>query len=285
VLSVPFRNPFPEDASMSHTAVKVAAIQVVAGPEVDANLATADRLLGEAAAQGAQLALLPEYFACISADETAKLKIREADGHGPLQEFLAGAARRHNLWLIGGTVPLEASDAEHVRNSSLVFDPQGQRVARYDKLHLFNFHRGHEAYDEARTIERGDEIVCFDGPCGRVGLSVCYDLRFPEFYRRMGTLDLLVVPAAFTATTGEAHWEVLLRARAIENQCYVLAAGQGGLHPSGRRTYGHSMLIDPWGEVVARLGTGPGVVTGFVEPDRIASVRASLPALTHRIFF
>ncbi|GAB2890363.1 carbon-nitrogen hydrolase family protein [Uliginosibacterium flavum] len=263
---------------------KLAAVQLIAGPDVASNLIEAARLIAEAATQGAQLVLLPEYFACISADETAKIGLREAPGHGPIQAFLSEAARRYSVWLIGGTLPLQASDDLHVLNTCLVFNPQGEQVARYDKIHLFGFKRGAESYDEARTIEAGHKVVTFDGPCGRVGLSVCYDLRFPELYRRMGAVDLIVVPAAFTATTGRAHWEVLLRARAIENQCYVLASGQGGTHPSGRQTWGHSMLIDPWGEIVASLGAGAGVVCGHFDPQRIASVRESLPALKHRIF-
>lgn len=264
--------------------VKLAALQMISGPDVAANLAEAERLLADAAQRGAELALLPEYFALISADERAKLALAEVPGQGPLQAFLQRMARQHGVWLIGGTLPLQASDAEHVFNTSLVFDPQGQQVARYDKIHLFNFASGAEAYDESRTIQAGQDVVCFDGPCGRVGLSVCYDLRFPELYRQMGPVDLIVVPAAFTATTGQAHWEILLRARAIENQCYVLACGQGGTHASGRQTWGHSMLIDPWGEILACLDTGAGVVCGELDPARLARVREGLPALKHRIF-
>ncbi|PLK49827.1 carbon-nitrogen hydrolase family protein [Uliginosibacterium sp. TH139] len=269
---------------MMPSAMRVAAVQMISGPDVAVNLTEAARLIAEAAAQGAQLVLLPEYFPLIHADEQAKIGIRENFGEGPIQRFLAAEARRHGLWLIGGTLPLQAADAEHVLNSSLVFDPQGACVARYDKIHLFGFTRGAEHYDESRTIEAGREIVSFEAPCGRVGLSVCYDLRFPELYRRMGSPNLIVVPAAFTETTGRAHWEILLRARAIENQCYVLASGQGGEHPSGRRTFGHSMLIDPWGEIVSALASGPGVVVGEIDPKRIAAVRESLPALQHRIF-
>lgn len=264
---------------------RLAAVQLVSGPDVSSNLEHAGALVAEAARQGAEFVLLPEYFPLISADEIDKVRLREAHGAGPIQTFLARCASEHGVWLVGGTLPLEASDAGHVRNSCLVFDPAGREVARYDKIHLFNFRRGEEDYDEARTIEAGRESVCFDAPFGRVGLSVCYDLRFPELYRRMGEVALIVVPAAFTATTGAAHWEVLLRARAIENQCYVLACGQGGLHPSGRRTHGHSMLIDPWGEVVSTLGTGAGVVSGEFDPARLAAVRESLPALHHRVFF
>lgn len=228
---------------------RVAAIQTVTGIGVDANLARADALLAEAAAQGARLALLPEYFCMMGRKDSDKVAIREADQDGPIQAFLADAARRHRLWLVGGTLPLWCEDAERVRNTSLAFNPAGQRVARYDKIHLFNFVRGEERYDEARTIEPGATPVAFEAPCGRVGMSVCYDLRFAELYRALsaqGNLNLILMPAAFTYVTGAAHWEILLRARAIENQCYVLAAAQGGRHENGRRTWGHSMLIDPW---------------------------------------
>ncbi|MDQ7988037.1 MAG: carbon-nitrogen hydrolase family protein [Candidatus Dactylopiibacterium sp.] len=263
--------------------VRLAAVQVVAGTCVADNLERAGALIAQAAREGARFVLLPEYFALISPDETEKVRLREAPGDGPIQAFLAGAARRHGIWLVGGTLPLAADDPARVRNATLVFDDQGRAVTRYDKIHLFGFTRGEEHYDEARTIEAGAQVVCFDAPFGRVGLSICYDLRFPELYRRMGPVDLIVVPAAFTYTTGQAHWEVLLRARAIENQCYVLACGQGGEHDSGRRTWGHSMLIDPWGEVVSCLDTGPGVVCGDFDPARLAAVRASLPALSHRL--
>lgn len=267
---------------MNDVSIKVAAVQMISGPDIAANLAEAEALVGEAAAQGARLVALPEYFCLMSPDETAKVAQRETDGAGRLQEFLAACARRHGVWLIGGTVPLMADDDGKVRNTCLVYDDQGQRVGRYDKLHLFGFQKGNEAYNEARTIEPGDEVVVLDTPAGRTGVAICYDLRFPELFRRMGVVDLIVLPAAFTATTGEAHWEVLLRARAIENQCYVLASAQGGVHPHGRRTYGRSMLVDPWGGVVARLETGRGVVVGEVSAAHIAEVRASLPALEHR---
>ncbi|HEX5127352.1 MAG TPA: carbon-nitrogen hydrolase family protein [Rhodocyclaceae bacterium] len=261
---------------------RVAAVQMVSGADVAANLAEADQRVAEAAAQGATLIALPEYFACLSPDENAKVRMREKDGSGPLQDFLADCARRHAVWLVGGTIPLVADDDNRVRNTSLVYDDRGARVARYDKLHLFAFQRGAERYDEARTIEAGIEVKSFDSPCGPTGLAVCYDLRFPEMFRQMGKVNLIVLPAAFTATTGQAHWEVLLRARAIENQCYVLASAQGGVHPHGRQTFGHSMLVDPWGVVVASLPTGGGVVIGEVNAERITSVRESLPALDHR---
>lgn len=267
---------------MNTSVCRIAAIQMVSGPDVDRNLADADRLIGEAAAAGARLAVLPEYFPLITGDETAKVRIREHDGEGPLQAFLRDAARRHKLWLIGGSCPMAADSPDKVKNSTLVFDDNGRRVARYDKVHLFGFCKGEERYDEAATIEAGNEVVSFEAPCGQIGLSICYDLRFPELFRAMGELDLIVLPAAFTYTTGQAHWEILLRARAIENQCYVLASAQGGRHPSGRRTWGDSMIIDPWGEVLARLPEGPGVVVADLDPARIAEVRASLPALRHR---
>ncbi len=267
---------------MNTLVCRIAAIQMVSGPDVDRNLADADRLIGEAAAAGARVAVLPEYFPLITGDETAKVRIREHDGEGPLQAFLRDAARRHKLWLIGGSCPMAADSPDKVKNSTLVFDDNGRRVARYDKVHLFGFCKGEERYDEAATIEAGNEVVSFEAPCGQIGLSICYDLRFPELFRAMGELDLIVLPAAFTYTTGQAHWEILLRARAIENQCYVLASAQGGRHPSGRRTWGDSMIIDPWGEVLARLPEGPGVVAADLDPARIADVRASLPALRHR---
>ncbi len=263
---------------------RVAAVQTVSGGDVAANLAQAEPLIVEAAATGARLVVLPEYFGIFGARATDKLDAREPDGKGPQQGFLARLARDHGIWLVGGTVPLACADPARVRSACLVYGPDGRRVARYDKIHLFAFARGDERYDEGRTIERGEDVVTLELPCGRVGLSVCYDLRFPELYRRMGTLALIVVPAAFTATTGAAHWHLLLRARAVENQCYVLAAAQGGTHPGGRRTYGHSLLIDPWGAIVAEHDQGPGFVVGDIDPARLAKVREELPALAHRVF-
>jgi len=261
---------------------RLAAVQMVSGADVDANLREAERLIAEAAAQGARCVALPEYFCLLSPDETAKVRLREQDGAGPLQSFLAEAARRHKVWLVGGTIPLVATDETRVRNATLVFDDQGNRVARYDKLHLFGFTRGDEQYNESRTIEAGDDVVTFDAPWGKTGLVICYDLRFPELFRRLGDVNLIILPAAFTETTGRAHWEILLRARAIENQCYLLASAQGGTHPHGRRTFGHSMLIDPWGEIVARHDDGPGVAIGTLDLQRIHDIRESLPALKHR---
>ncbi len=263
--------------------MKIAAVQMISGPDVTPNLATAGRLIAEAAAAGAQLVALPEYFPLIGATDADRLAAREADGGGPIQDFLAAAARKHDLWLVGGSIPLQADDPAKLRNACLVFDPRGRRIARYDKIHLFGFRKGDEAYDESATIERGDQLVSFDSPFGRVGIAICYDLRFPELFRAMGELDLLVLPAAFTETTGRAHWEMLLRARAVENQCYVLAAAQGGQHPNGRMTHGNSMVIDPWGEVLARMDKGEGVVIAELNRQRLVDIRASLPALKHRI--
>ena len=260
----------------------VAAVQMISTPNVAVNIATARRLVREAAATGAQLVTLPEYWPIMGFADTDKVAHAEQAGAGPIQAFMAEAAREHGIWLIGGTLPLVSPDAAKVMNTTLVFDPAGNSVSRYDKIHLFGFTKGAESYDEARTIVPGEAVVCFDAPFGRVGLAVCYDLRFPELFRAMGECTLMVVTAAFTHTTGLAHWEVLLRARAIENQCYVLASAQGGLHPNGRRTFGHSMLIDPWGEVKAVLAEGEGVVAGEIDPAFLASVRESLPALKHR---
>lgn len=265
------------------TPFRVAALQMVSTPERERNLAEAARLIEEAAENGARLVLLPEYFCFMGHKDSDKLAVREPYGDGPIQRFLADTALKHEVWIIGGTLPLVAPEENRVLNTTLVFDPRGEEVARYDKIHLFNFEKGAESFDEARTIRPGTEVRTFEAPFGRVGLSVCYDLRFPELYRRMGDCALMVVPSAFTYTTGRAHWQVLLRARAIENQCYVLAAAQGGHHENGRRTWGHSMLIDPWGEVMDVLDEGPGVVAGEIERERIDAVRTSLPAWRHRV--
>jgi len=262
---------------------RVAAIQMVSEGDVAANLAAAAPLIAEAAAARARLVVLPEYFGIFGSQATDKVAVREAEGDGPQQAFLAGEARRHGIWLVGGTVPIATPDPARVRSACVVYGPDGRRLARYDKIHLFAFARGDERYDEGRTIDRGTEPVAIELPCGRVALSVCYDVRFPELYRSLGELSLILVPSAFTATTGVAHWHLLLRARAVENQCYVLAAAQGGTHPGGRRTYGHSVLIDPWGRIVAEREEGPGIVVGDIDPARIAEVRAQLPALSHRV--
>ena len=262
--------------------MKVAAIQMISTPVLAENIATADRLLRQAAADGAGLLLLPEYWPLMGWQDVDKLSIAEPEHVGQIQDFLASIARQLKVWVIGGTLPLQSNEAGKVMNTSLVYNSEGEQVARYDKIHLFGFTKGDESYEEARTTTAGEQVVSFDAGFGRVGLSVCYDLRFPEMFRAMGPCTLIVVPAAFTYTTGQAHWEILLRARAIENQCYVLACGQGGKHINGRRTWGHSMLIDPWGKVLNVLSEGEGIVDGEIELDVIASVRESLPALKHR---
>jgi nitrilase len=261
---------------------RVAAIQMVSGSDVAANLAEAETLVGAAVDQGATLVLLPENFGLMSPRIADKLAAREPDGSGPQQDFLARMAAVHQVYMLGGSVPLASGDPQRAFQSLLVYAPGGQRVSRYDKIHLFRFTHGDEQYDEARTIMPGHVPELFDSPLGNVGLSICYDVRFPELYRSYENLTLIVVPAAFTERTGQAHWEILLRARAIENQCYVLAAAQAGEHEGGRRTFGHSMLVDPWGEVIARLGTGPGVLSGDLDAMRIADVRARLPVLDSR---
>lgn len=266
--------------------MKVAAIQMVSGMQVDANLQHADALVQDAASQGAELVILPEYFCLLGQRDTDKLAVQEQDGSGPVQQFLADAARRHGVWLVGGTLPVSTAHRAKVRNSCLVFSPQGMRVARYDKIHLFAFDNGSESYDESRVLEPGDTPVSFnlpdrDGHTWRVGLSVCYDLRFAALYQALQA-DMLLVPSAFTYTTGQAHWEVLLRARAIENLAYVVAPAQGGLHANGRRTWGHSMVVDAWGRVVTERAEGEGVVIADLSMPELLAQRAQLPALTHR---
>ena len=260
----------------------LAAIQMVSTPSVEKNCATARRLVADAARAGAHIILLPEYWPIMGMAESDKIAVAEECDSGPIQDCMATMAREHGIWLIGGTMPMQTTDVGKIRNTTLVYNPAGEQVVRYDKIHLFSFTQGDEAFDEARTIARGTDIITFDAPCGKVGLSVCYDLRFPELYRAMGNCSLIVVPSAFTWTTGQAHWEILLRARAIENQCYVLAAAQGGRHENGRRTWGHSMLIDPWGEIKAVLPEGEGVVAGILEPIVMEGIRVRLPALQHR---
>jgi nitrilase len=268
--------------------MKFAALQTVSGTSVAANLDGARALLAEAARAGAELAVLPEYFCLMGRSDGDKLAARESFGQGPVQDFLAASARELGLWIVGGTLPLVADSPEHVRNTSLAYSPQGQCVARYDKIHLFRYDNGREQYDEARVIEPGAAPGCFtlpsrDGHPWRVGLSVCYDLRFPELYRGLGA-DLLLVPSAFTHGTGEAHWELLLRARAVENLAWVCAPAQGGRHENGRRTWGHSMVVDPWGRVLAqRTEEGAGVVLAEVTAQRLVQVRRQLPALEHRV--
>ena len=271
------RKPAPQPG-----AVRVAAIQMASGPSVPANLAEAERLIELAVQAGARLIVLPEFFCIMAMKDSYVVKAREAEGDGPVQTFLARMAKKHKVWLIGGSVPLEASVPNKVRNSCLVYDERGKQIARYDKIHLFGLDLGNERYQEAKLIEPGDKVVVVNSPFGRIGLSVCYDLRFPELYRAMPDVDIIVVPSAFTATTGRAHFETLVRARAIENLAYVIAPAQGGYHLSGRETHGDSMIVDPWGVVLDRLPRGSGVVIANINPAYQASLRKSLPALQHR---
>jgi nitrilase len=262
--------------------VRVAAIQMASGPNVAANLAEAQRLIQIAVEAGAKLVALPENFAIMGLKDSDKLHAREEPGKGPMQKFLASQAKKHGIWLIGGSIPLECGNARKVYNTCLVYDDKGHQVARYDKIHLFGLDLGNEHYREDTTIKPGHEVVVVDSPFGRIGLSICYDLRFPELYRAMGDVNLIVVPAAFTATTGKAHFETLIRARAIENLAYVIAPAQGGYHLSGRETHGDSMIVDPWGNILDRLPRGSGVVLAGINADYQKSLRASLPALGHR---
>lgn len=270
--------------------MKVALLQMVSGPQWPDNQAQARGLLQEAARQGAELAVLPEYFCLIGQHDADKLAVAETAGTGPIQAFLSQQAQALGLWLVGGTVPLRCEDPQRVRNSSLVYAPDGRQIARYDKLHLFRFDNGREHYDESRVLEAGSQPCQFalpsrDGHVWQVGLSVCYDLRFPELYRHYAAqgADLLLVPSAFTYTTGAVHWEVLLRARAIENLAFVGAPAQGGTHPNGRRTWGQSLLVDPWGKILAQQAQEPGVVAADLDAAALAHWRTQLPALQHRV--
>lgn len=264
---------------------RVAAIQMASGPNVQANLDRAGELVAEAADQGAGLVALPENFGLIGKSERVKLDHAEADGRGPMQDFLAAAAARHGVWIAGGTVPLATPDGERVRQAMLVHDDQGRRVARYDKIHLFDVRlESGETYRESSTIEPGEETVVVDSPIGRLGLSICYDLRFPELYRRLGEsgAEILLAPSAFTKATGRAHWDILVRARAIENLAFVVAPAQGGYHVNERETWGHSMIVDPWGTVLAARDNGAGVVVADLDPQMLERTRGNFPAIRHR---
>jgi deaminated glutathione amidase len=268
---------------------KCAAIQMASSPHVRANLLEAEKLIAEAAKAGAKLVALPENFAIMGVDEFDKNKQKEVDGTGPIQDFLSYVAKKYMVWVVGGTIPLVANDEKKVRAACLVYNDFGERVARYDKIHLFDVSvpNTNEEYRESNSIEAGSSPLVIDTPFGKLGIAVCYDLRFPELFREMADLgmELLVIPAAFTAETGAAHWEVLLRARAIENLCYVIAPNQGGFHLNGRKTFGHSMIIDPWGIVLDCYKTGGGFVSASIDKERLEKVRASFPVLKHRRFF
>jgi deaminated glutathione amidase len=267
--------------------VSVAAVQMTSGGDRDANLDSALGLLRRCAAGGARVAVLPENFSLMAQRDADRRAQAEADGHGPVQDFLARSARELGLWIVAGSVPLANAPGERMAQSCLVYDARGERAARYDKIHLFDVDLPEraESYRESAHMAPGREPVVLDTPAGRLGVSICYDLRFPELYRRLvaAGAQWLVVPAAFTAATGEAHWEPLLRARAIENLCYVVASGQWGLHPNGRRTWGHSLIIDHWGRILAQLPEGEGVISAPIDLDAQAEVRRNFPALAHRV--
>ena len=269
--------------STQSQAFKVAAVQMASGPNVASNLSEAARLIEIAVNQGARLVVLPEYFPIMGMQETDKVAVREQPGSGVIQNFLSETARKHKIWLVGGSIPLVATVSDKVLNSCLVYNELGEQVAHYNKIHLFNLDLGNEHYHEGRTIEPGQQVVVVDSPFGRIGLAICYDLRFPELFRAMKGVDIIVLPSAFTETTGKVHWEVLVRARAIENLAYVVAAAQGGYHVNGRETHGNSMIVDPWGRVLDRLPRGSGIVIAEVNSAYQSSLRASLPALSHRI--
>ena len=273
-----------------NTKFRVAGIQMISSAVVSENLDRVSVLVEQAAQQGAQLVALPEYFFAIGASDSEKSLMAEPynpmSGESPIQEALAALAKQFGIWLVGGSLPILGEPRDPLGrffNTQLVYSPLGEVVARYDKIHLFDFKTASESYEEAQSILPGKRVVKFECGFGTVGLSICYDLRFPELYRSMLPVDLILVPAAFTATTGRAHWETLLRARAIENQAYVLAPAQGGEHPSGRKTWGHSLLIDPWGEIMSSLTYGEGLVIGELYRSRLDEVRQNLPALEHRV--
>jgi nitrilase len=265
---------------------KIAAIQMASGPNVNANLIEAGRLIAKAVDEGASLVVLPENFALMGLSEQDKINIKEQEGKGVIQDFLADTAKKHGVWLVGGTIPIVAEDGHKVRGACLLFDNKGKQVARYDKIHLFdvNIPETGENYNESETIESGNDVVVVDTPFGRLGLAVCYDLRFPELFRKMADRDveIIALPSAFTAITGRAHWEVLVRARAIENMCYVAASAQGGYHVSGRETYGDSMIVNPWGVVIDRLAHGSGIVIANIDLAYLNSMRRNFPVLDHR---
>jgi len=271
-----------------NNAVQATAVQMASGPNIAANLLEAERLVAEAANEGSNLVVLPENFAFMGQSCADILAMREADGEGPLQGFLSQLAKRHGIWIVGGTVPLEAKDIAKVRAACLVFDGQGRRIARYDKIHLFDAQLGdtEKDYAESRVFEAGDidQLSTLETPFGRLGIAVCYDLRFPELFRTLldSGLDIIALPSAFTAFTGKAHWEPLVRARAIENLSYVIAAGQGGYHISGRETHGHSMIVDPWGTVLGELPRGTGAITRTLDMEFVRTTRRNLPSLDHR---
>ena len=264
----------------------VAAIQMASGPNVKANLEEAEKLINTAVQQDAELVVLPENFAIMGMSEVDKVTIAERYGEGPIQQFLAQQARKHGIWIVGGTIPIDSSITGKVYSTCLLYNDSGEVVARYDKIHLFDvvLEANDESYNESETIESGDDVVVADTPFGKVGLAVCYDLRFPELFRAMADvgMEICVLPSAFTNLTGRAHWEALIRARAIENLCYIIAPDQGGYHMNGRETHGDSMIVDPWGVVLNRLPQGTGVVVSDIDLDKLNKTRKNFPALQHR---
>jgi nitrilase len=268
---------------------KCAAIQMASGTQVSSNLLTAEKLIAEASKAGAKLVALPENFALMGEHETDKLKVGELEGTGTIQQFLASTAKKYGVWLVGGTMPIIGDNASKVRAACLVYDDQGNQVARYDKMHLFDVDvpNTNEKYRESDSIEAGNEPVVIDTPFGRIGFAVCYDLRFPEYFRALSKqgVDIIIVPSAFTAETGAAHWELLIRARAVENLCYIIAPNQGGFHRNGRKTFGHSMIVDPWGVILDCYKTGNGFVIAEIEKERLEKIRGAFPVLNHRRFF
>lgn len=270
--------------------IHVAAIQMASGPNLSANLAEASKRIAQAAAGGAKLCVLPESFALMGMHDSDAFSVAESEGDGPIQAFLAEQAARHHLWLVGGTMPMATETPNRVRAACFLVNDQGQTVARYDKIHLFDVsltENPQDRYRESETYQPGDEVVVADTPFGRLGMAVCYDLRFPELFRALVEkgAEIIALPAAFTALTGRAHWEVLVRARAIENLSFVIAAGQGGYHVNGRETYGDSMVVDPWGIILARHPRNAGVACAEIDLERLRGLRQNLPALTHRRIF
>jgi len=264
----------------------VAAIQMASGPNVGANLSEAEKLIALAADAGAKLIVLPENFALMAMNEKDSIAVAEQPGKGQIQDFLSRQASGRRVWIVGGTVPLVSNHPDRVRAACQLYNDQGEIVSRYDKIHLFdvNIEQTGENYNESETIEPGDDIVVSNTPFGHLGLAVCYDLRFPELFRSLldSGMQIVAVPSAFTAITGSAHWDVLVRARAIENQCYVIAAAQGGYHINGRETYGHSMIVDPWGNTLDELASGSGFVDAEIDLSYVQRIRRSFPAVEHR---
>lgn len=265
---------------------RIVAIQLASGPNVGANLIEVERLLARAVDSGARLVVLPENFAVMGMSEADKVKAGEFEGSGPMQDFLARMARQHGIWIVGGTIPLKTNHAGKVSASCLVYDDAGEVKARYDKIHLFDvqIEGSGEEYTESAIIEPGHGVTVIDTPVGRLGLAICYDLRFPELFRSMldRGAEIIALPSAFTAYTGKAHWESLIRARAIENQCYLVASAQGGYHLNGRETYGHSMIVDPWGTILDELDNGPGIVGAEIDLRLVGRIRERFPSISHR---